>query len=250
MTPHVAITIPIYQPVLPPLEQYSLDTSLQALAGRAAVFVAPQGLDLGYYAERYPQVGVERFDASSFADIPGYNRLLLSAAFYQRFAPCSHVLILQTDAVVLRDELDMWCATCFDYVGAPWPDGNELFVNLDRFQGTYGKRVKAHVGNGGLSLRRIDKTLALLREFPEATGVFRQTGSSEDLFFAFMGPLSHDFVLPNEITASRFALELNPRYYLQVNGGRLPMGGHAWWKYDVGFWKSLLPPSPVLDTLR
>lgn len=249
MTQHAAIAIPIYQTVLPPLEQYSLETSLAALPGRAALFVAPQGLDLGYYTERYPNVSVERFDAAYFANIPGYNRLLLDPAFYQRFADHSHLLILQTDAVVLRDELDLWCASPYDYLGSPWPDGNELHVNLDQFQGSFGKRVKTHVGNGGLSLRRIDKTLALLREFPEAVGVFRQTGSSEDLFFAFMGALSCDFVMPNEITASRFALELQPSYYFQVNGGIVPMGGHAWWKYEPAFWKALLPPSPVLDAL-
>lgn len=244
------VLVPVYRPQLPPIEQYSLDVSLAALAGRPAAFIAPAALDRGYYAQRYPQLAWQTFGDASFADIPGYNRLLLSEDFYQRFAGRhSHVLVLQTDAVVLRDELDAWCAAPFDYVGAPWPDGHELLVNLGRFEGAYGKRLKVHVGNGGLSLRRIDATLALLREFPEATQVFCRSGSSEDLFFAFMGALSHGFVLPNEITASRFALELRPGYYFHVNGGAVPMGGHAWWKYEPAFWKPLLPPSPVLDAL-
>ncbi len=249
MTPDASVLVPIYQPRLPALEEYSLDVSLRALAGRPVHFIGPEGLDRGYYMQRYPQLDFIGFDAASFASIPGYNRLLLDPAFYQRFAALSHVLILQTDAVVLRDELDAWCASPYDYVGAPWPDGNELLVNLGRFQGAYGKRIKVHVGNGGLSLRRVDKCIALLREFPEATSVFCQTGSSEDLFFAFMGALSRDFVLPGEIAASRFALELRPSYYLHVNGGAVPMGGHAWWKYEPAFWKALLPPSPVLDAL-
>lgn len=243
------VLVPVYQPTLAPLEQYSLDVSLAALAGRPVTFIAPQGLDRRYYQERYPQVAFTAFDDSFFASIQGYNRLLLDAAFYQRFAEHSHLLILQTDAVVLRDELDAWCATPYDYLGAPWPDGHELFVNLDRFDGERGKRMKVHVGNGGLSLRRIDKSIALLREFPQASMVFSQTGSNEDLFFAFMGALSADFVLPGEIAASRFAMELRPSYYRAVNGGHAPMGGHAWWKYEPGFWKGLLPASPLLDGL-
>ncbi|WP_326538930.1 DUF5672 family protein [Pseudorhodoferax sp.] len=241
------VLVPVYRPTLPPLEQYSLDLSLAALAGRPAAFVAPHGLDRRYYQQRYPQVAFAAFDDAFFASIPGYNRLLLDVAFYQRFAAHSHLLILQTDAVVLRDELDAWCAAPYDYLGAPWPDGHELFVNLDRFGGANGKRMKVHVGNGGLSLRRIDKCTALLREFPQAATVFCQTGSNEDLFFAFMGALSGDFVLPGEIAASRFAMELRPSYYLAVNGGHAPMGGHAWWKYEPGFWKALLPASPLLD---
>lgn len=247
--PPVVVLVPIYQARLPPLEEYSLDVSLRALAGRPVHFIGPEGLALDYYAQRYPQVPFIAFAPSAFASIPGYNRLLLDEAFYARFADHRFLLILQTDAIVLRDELDEWCAAPFDYVGAPWPQGNELFVNLGRFEGAYGKQLKVHVGNGGLSLRRIDKCIGLLREFSEATGVFCQTGSSEDLFFSFMGALSRDFVLPNEITASRFALELRPSWYYEVNGHHVPMGGHAWWKYEPGFWKGLLPASPVVDGL-
>ena len=245
--PNVVVLVPVYLTHLPPIEEYSLDVSLQALRGRTVFFIAPSGLSKDYYAQRYPQVGFIDFDPGYFASIAGYNRLLLAESFYQRFEAFQFMLILQTDAVVLRDELEVWTQAPFDYVGAPWPDGNELFVNLGRFEGVYGKRVRVHVGNGGLSLRRIARCRALLREFADATGVFLQSGSSEDLFFSFMGALSQDFVLPNEITASRFALELKPSYYFHVNGGAVPMGGHAWWKYEPAFWKALLPPAPVLD---
>ncbi len=148
-----------------------------------------------------------------------------------------------------RDELAMWCVQPFDYVGAPWPDGLELFVNLGTFQGDKGRRVRATVGNGGLSLRRIKKCIAILREFPDAIEYFQRSGSSEDLFFSFMGNLSLDFVMPNEITASRFSLELKPSFYYAINGEHLPMGGHAWWKYEMDFWRKVLPPSVALDSL-
>ncbi len=243
------ILVPIYQPRLSPLEQYSLSMSVAALPGRTLTFIGPSGLDLGFYEMHYPGIPFIGFDPGCFASVPGYNRLLLDPAFYEQFIDHEFMLILQTDAIVLRDELDLWCAQSFDYIGAPWPDGVELFVNLGRFEGDRGRRVRAMVGNGGLSLRRIAKHAALLREFPEARQYFTQSGSSEDLFFSLMGGLSADFVIPNEITASRFALELKPSYYLQVNGGHLPMAGHAWWKYEPAFWKAALPPSPLLDSL-
>jgi hypothetical protein len=246
----VAVLIPIYQATLSPLETYSLDLSLSSLQGREFFFIGPEGLDFTYYAHRYPGIDFVSFEKSYFQSIAGYNRLLLNVDFYQKFINYEFMLILQTDAIVLKDDLMAWAAKPFDYIGAPWPDGNELFVNLGRFQGELGRHIKVHVGNGGLSLRRNRKCIALLNEFSDATSVFLKTGSSEDLFFSYMGALSQDFVMPNEITASLFALELKPAYYYEVNGRIPPMGGHAWWKYDVGFWKQFLPPSPLLDSLR
>jgi hypothetical protein len=244
----VAVLIPIYRPGLDPLEKFSLDTSLACLRGRDTAFIGPADLDRSYYLEHYPGIPMIEFEAHYFESIAGYNRLLVSQGFYVRFLRYEFILILQTDAILLRDELDHWCWQPFDYVGAPWPDGHELFINVGRFEGAFGKRLKVHVGNGGLSLRRTRACLALLEEFTVAISVFDKTGSSEDLFFSFMGALSGDFVIPNQITASLFSLELRPAYYIEVNGGRLPMGGHAWWKHDPEFWRPLLP-SLTADTL-
>jgi hypothetical protein len=69
------------------------------------------------------------------------------------------------------------------------------------------------------------------------------------LFFSYFGALSCDFIVPNEITASHFALELKPAYYFKVNGGVIPMGGHAWWKYEINFWRAFLPSSPDFPAL-
>ena len=242
----IAILVPVYKSDLTPLEKYSLDYSLSALVGREIIFIGPKNLDRSYYSKHYAAIPFQSFSAPSFESIPEYNRLLLNPEFYGRFFDYEFLLILQTDAIVLRDELDFWCAQPFDYVGAPWPIAYELFVNLGLFEGGYGKRVRVGVGNGGLSLRRVRKCVSLLKEFDVAISVFDRTGSSEDLFFSVMGSLSRDFIVPNEITASRFSLELMPSYYYHVNGGQLPMGGHAWWNNEPEFWKTLLPVAPPL----
>lgn len=240
----VAVVVPIYQAHLSALEQFSLQHSLAQLhPDRAVYFVGPEGLDYSQYAATFPGVPVITFETKWFESIKGYSRLLLNRQFYERFARYEFMLLLQTDAVLLRDELDHWCTSPYDYVGAPWPDGIEIFVNVDQFSGAHGKRVKSTVGNGGLSLRRISKCLALLEEFPQAIQLFEVTGSSEDIFFGIMGMLSRSFLMPNEITASTFALELTPEYYFHINGQNAPMGGHAWWKYNPGFWLDLIGPA-------
>ena len=245
-TASIVILVPVYQPTLSALEQFSLDHSLPLLAGRDVRFIGPRGLDFAYYAARYPGVPFDAFEPEDFASIPGYNRLLLSQAFHDRYAAAEFMLILQTDAVLLRDELDHWTSLPYDYVGAPWPQGVQIHVNLDRFAGAQGKTVRALVGNGGLSLRRIGKCRALLDEFPQALDMFRRTGSSEDLYFAVLGQLSADFVLPNERVAARFSRELQPAHYHAIDP-QPPMGGHAWWKYDPGYWRPFFRmPLPTL----
>ncbi len=240
-----AIVIPVYKAQLDDMEQFSLDYSLARLKpGRSLSFIAPVSLDMSYYTQRYPGVGVVRFPDEFFASIQGYNRLLLNPGFYQHFIDHEFMLILQTDALVLKDELDEWCALPYDYVGAPWPDGLEIMVNVDVFSGDMRKRVKTHVGNGGFSLRRNAKCIRLLQEFPQATQMFLHTGSSEDIFFAILGSQSSDFLIPNERVAARFALELKPEHYHVINGGVAPMGAHAWWRYNQAFWESLLESAP------
>jgi hypothetical protein len=240
MAASVVVVVPIYKDALDPSEQFSLDYSRKALSGREVRFIAPQALKEGYYRERYPTVPIDRFAAPAFESIPEYNRLLLSSDFYHRYSDRAFMLVLQTDAIVLRDELDYWCAQPFDYVGAPWPKAFELLLQTGRFQGDFSKHVHTHVGNGGFSLRRNRKCIKLLQEFPVETDLFLRAGSSEDLFFSVMGTISGDFVMPNEVTASCFAMEGRPSFYFQINGGKLPMGAHAWEINEQEFWRAQL----------
>jgi len=236
MSARCIVLIPIYRNVLEPLEEFSLDFSLRRLSARDLLFLAPEKLDVGYYQNRYPAIPVQRFPDVFFESIQGYNQLLLTPSFYEYYASYEFSLILQTDAIVLRDELSEWMARPYDYVGAPWPVANELLVGVPPFEGEHRRHLRIHVGNGGLSLRRNKSCVDLLHEYSSARDMFMRTGSSEDLFFSFMGAVSKQFILPNEIVASSFSLEIAPEKYVAMNGGRLPMGAHAWWKYAHNFW--------------
>ena len=141
-----AVAVPIYRTEPSELEHFSLGYSFARLAGREVVFIAPAHLDIGYYTEHFGARPCERFDDAHFASVQGYSRLLLSPLFYERFAGFEFTLILQTDAIVLSDDLDHWCRQPWDYVGAPWPDGVEIFVNLDRYAGSFGRKVRGARG--------------------------------------------------------------------------------------------------------
>jgi hypothetical protein len=240
----VATLVPIYKPTLSAEDTVGLRRSLDALKNRRVTFIHPKNLELTLYRTLSDQAAFEEYDESWFSSIANYNRLLLAPAFYQRYQAFEFILILQTDAVVLRDDLQQWLDAPFDYVGAPWPNGYELFINLDRYSGSNGKVVKAHVGNGGLSLRRVRACLDLMTEFPQALDYFQKSGSSEDLFFAFMGQVSQRFVLPSETRAALFSLELHASKYFAMGDNVAPLGGHAWSKYEPQFWAPLLDIDP------
>lgn len=237
----VAIVIPIYKPQFEALEQFSVDFSLSQVVARDCYFLAPEGMDCSYYANRYPQVTYKFFAKDYFESIDSYSRLMLSRDFYARFAAYQFILILQPDAILFRDDLDFWANQGYDYVGAPWPEGMELTVWRDNFSGDNRRRVKAHVGNGGLSLRRVGKSVKLIEEFPESHEAFLRATANEDAFFSIMGLVSGDFSIPDVVVASRFAMELQPEYFMSINGGQYPMGAHAWWIVNPKFWAPCIP---------
>lgn len=238
----VVVVVPVHSARPSALERFSLQVSCSRLRpDRRVTLIGPEGLDLSAYRAVIPHFEWRPFAAGCFASVQAYSRLLLTPAFYRAFDGHPYMLLLQPDALLLRDELDDWTARPFDYVGAPWPTPVELLVNLDRHQGDKGHRVRATSGNGGLSLRRSQACIDLLEEFPQAYDYFQRSGSSEDLFFAVLGSVSSRFVLPNDMTAARFSLEMEPRRYHAIQG-QAPMGGHAWWKYDPDYWIEHLGP--------
>ncbi len=106
-----------------------------------------------------------RFPARYFIDRFGYNRLLLTEEFYRAFSEYEYILIYQLDCLVFASNLEEWCRRGWDYVGAPW-----LTDTGDPAKGF------STVGNGGLSLRRVQRAIEVLtsKQFlkdPEVRGL-------------------------------------------------------------------------------
>ncbi|KLT66629.1 DUF5672 family protein [Pedobacter sp. BMA] len=247
----VAVTIPIYKIQIDPIEQISLSQVIKKLGNYPIIFFAPNSLDTKNYEkfceEKIPFV-TERFNDEYFADIAGYNKLMLSKSFYKRFIDFKYILTYQLDAFVFKDELTYWCNKGYDYIGAPY-----LYVDLN----TYPIKVLTkyrrlldylhswnipfyryrHLGNGGLSLRNINSTLRLLTICNRSARSW--TTLMEDNFFQYWGNVLFPiFKLPPEIEAARFSIELDPEKTFMAIGEELPFGCHAFMRYSPEFWKT------------
>ncbi len=220
------------------------------LRKHSLVFVAPAGLALDAY-DMQPGEQIQRFHPAYFASIAGYNRLMLSGEFYEKFAGSAYVLICQLDVWVFRDRLEELISLGYDYIGAPWPDGLEVFRFdfrgkgwIDRVLGGRSPKLIVQVGNGGCSLRRVAGMRELLRRHPWRV---RMRSCNEDILISTLGLLDSRFkVAPVEV-ALRLAYELEPR---RCHGlaGELPVACHAWEKHDEPFVRELSRNYEILDT--
>ena len=128
---------------------------------------------------------VESFSDEYFASLRGYNKLVLDELFYMRFLKYQYMLIYQLDAFVFKDELLLWAEKGYDYIGAPWIPPKHSYLTLRgrlKIQLKYfiytllnddRRKLKKYcnyqVGNGGFSLRKINKMLEVTRFYREKT---------------------------------------------------------------------------------
>lgn len=237
----VAVIIPVYKKTPDGNELKYLNHNLWVLRNYPLILVAPQGLDL----ENYPISNihkVEYFAPEHFESIAGYNRLLLSESFYVRFIKYKYILICQTDALVFKDELLNWCAKGYDYIGAPWiwkPFFLFQYVlakmgPLTALQMVLKNNVFKAVGNGGFSLRKVS---SFLRALQQEKNISRWK-LNEDFYWSFFAKSNDQpLVKPKAKESAFFAIETYPARTMKRQNNELPMGIHAWEKYNPSFWK-------------
>lgn len=260
------VVIPLYQSSPDEWEKMSFEQCCRILGVHPICIVTHHGVNIEQYQTLASKYGVqilkEEFDASFFASIAGYNRLMLNKHFYKCFAKYEYMLVYQLDAWVFRDELDDWCNKGYDYIGAPWIEKDEN-----------GNIKLAGVGNGGFSLRRTQHFIDVLSlKGPVRSGkqlhlkpsiknkvynFFYSLGYQntltyykqdetlfEDIFLSiFLADTKLRAMTPDAETACYFAFEQAPSY-LYSKTKQLPFGCHAWKKYEYdSFWKTHISPS-------
>jgi hypothetical protein len=123
--------------------------------------------------------------------VPDYSSLLTTTSFYDKLGNASHVLVFQTDTLLLRPIDEGMFA--YDYVGAPWPHRVH-------------KPPRPNLGNGGLSLRRVAAMKAACPGDVFTPG--KKPGGvnthPEDVYIAAKVPLEK---LPSVEYAKQFAVE-------------------------------------------
>jgi hypothetical protein len=251
----LSVVVPVYRPVLDAHETVSLESAFRVLGGHHLVMVKPEGLDTRELQARFPFKAVETFDPAYFASIQGYNRLLLSTGFYQRFIGSTYLLICQLDVFVFRDELASWVERGYDYVGAPWVSRSAASLLLHRAGMALGRlwpgrrervfpyQLRNRVGNGGFSLRRVETHHRLSVVLKDAIDRYlRNQGTHhfhEDVFWSLEpGRLGQPHRTPGVEEAMSFAWDVNPSRLHALSGGRLPMAAHGWYKRGhLAFWE-------------
>ncbi len=262
----VVVLIMIYQEHLNDYEVISLRQCLTVLKDRVIRIVKPESTNISSWKIDEDLILTESFPDACFKGIGAYSRMLLSVAFYKRFEAFEYMLIYQLDAFIFRDELLTWCNKGFDYIGAPWFEG---------FSSTDAKASLVGGGNGGFSLRKIQSHLKVLHSFSYISqpvenwkkrtaqklpflGYMREVRGFlldltirnnsfwllnsfrgfEDQFWCLVAAKNFSwFTIPGYSEAMGFAFEMQPRRVFELNNQQLPVGCHAWWKYDLDFWK-------------
>ena len=233
------IAIPVYRALVDPLEVLSF-LRLRQLATQDVYLVAPEALDLDSHRRLWPDIRESRFEAKHFRDIAAYNKLLLSPAFYERFATdYDWLLIHQLDAFLFHGNVEAFCAMPYDYFGSPWVPAQLIRPRIGhpRLLRLLGRRIE--VGNGGLSLRRLSATLGLLAIKQRDAANWK---NNEDGFFSYWGRFSPDYRSCPLETARLFAFESAPSRLLEMNGGELPFGCHAFAKYQPEVYAQMINP--------
>lgn len=265
----VAVVIPVYKPFkdLSENEVHALIQIRSVLYARDIFFIHPSFIDAREYVSFLNPLKVRSIRISDryFGSLDHSNKLLESRFLYEYFSQYEYMLLHHTDAYVFSDQLDYWCAQNFDYIGAPWFEGNKEPAFPLKFKG---------VGNGGFSLRKISSFLRVttnrafisthfvaykLYKLLEGNhylflrkhlginfimNIMKRYIGYEDEFWGMIVPRFYKwFVVAKPEEALRFSFEVMPRTLLKLNNNELPFGCHAWEKYDPEFWQPFIRPN-------
>jgi hypothetical protein len=233
---NAAIIIPVYKKNMDWNERISLQRCVDVFVNRDIIIVHPEGLDISAYAAIANKAIYLPLKASYFKSIESYSLLLNSSYFYKHFLSYTYILIHQLDVFVFEDQLEYWCKTGYDYIGAPWI--NATWIKKLKEKISWIDKCIYPVGNGGFSLRKV-KTFYYGSIFlsPIVRFLWKKKWNEDFFWSSIAHRLLWGFRIPNVEEASLFAVEENPSSIIYNNGNKLPFGCHAWEKYEPEFWR-------------
>ena len=208
-------------------------------ASNTRLLCAPEGLDVSFYSRRFPDWRIHRFPDSAFASVTAYSMWLTEPHFYRALKDFECVTICQLDAVLLKDvsQVDM---SGIDYLGAPWVPpirvlvlGTRIYVASahDDKRGLWLTRHLGRsldVGNGGLSVRRVESHIRATEWLSSTVPVRYREGTLEDVLLCAFAPRTGMRVAPAEV-AGRVFLETGAATLTEVPD---VYGCHALWRWN------------------
>ncbi|MBS1528101.1 MAG: hypothetical protein JST19_20815 [Bacteroidetes bacterium] len=259
MSEKAAIIIPFYRAQLSEYEKIALKQCEKVLHGYTKIVIKPRNLILPDEASLVNFSKIEEFDDEYFNGIGDYNRLMMSAEFYERFLEHEYILIYQLDCFVFKDELNYWCTQHWDYIGAPWirktyhkTAPGLLLLKIKRYLGKKfnledDKKPNQYllenkVGNGGFSLRRVEKFYGLCTTMKRAIARYLSQADhwhNEDVFWSIEVNRKQTVLhIPDCQTGLKFAFEVPPVKSDMINEQNIPFGCHDWDRY-AEYWRPI-----------
>lgn len=261
-----AVVIPVYKTELNDFEKISFSQALKVFDRYPAAIVCPCGMNTDNYeqiAKQYNKtICIKEFDKLFFDGIEGYNKLMLSSSLYEEFREFEYILIYQLDCFVFRNDLENWAKLGYDYIGAPWLHNdrrpwwtfkNKIKYIIKHYYRRFANKENSitlgfyRVGNGGFSLRKVQTFINTIKKFEGKQRIERYRNAegnylyAEDVFWGCeVNRYFPNIKIPSFKEALNFAFDMNPSLCYELNGSKLPFGCHAWYRYDLNFWRPFI----------
>lgn len=152
-------------------------------------FLTPDHLNINYYRNEFPDWKYIKISGHHLSSTKRYSQYLLKPDLYKKLDQYRYLVICQTDAVLIKNISDIKMGD-IDYIGAPWHPPHTLTLpelfgirGIPKLFYMLNISEKLYVGNGGLSIRRINKFLNLTKKI-----YYRKLIKiNEDVFFSYLG---------------------------------------------------------------
>jgi hypothetical protein len=242
------IVIPIYKEELDCVEEISLNRLNTVIGekGYDVYLVYPENMTLDNYYKIYKNLLCKSFDPLYFTNTMMYSQLCIDYNFYDAFSNYEYMLIYQLDCYLFFDAIEEWCNKGYDYIGGPIISTDCGWDTLKKNNEKNKKGYQPYVGNGGLSLRKINT----FKDICNPNGELRKTYNLTDEVLAnvkyedkyFCNDLYEYYRLniPNWKEAFSFAIDMSVDVvYNLFKLDPKPMGIHSvdknirWWKNHI-----------------
>jgi hypothetical protein len=266
----VAILVPMSsRPDLTEEEEISMRQLVHHLGAYDKFLLAPEGMQFdfdGFQTRGYPH----KFFGSGAA----HGKLLGTRAFYRGFLDYEYVFFYHLDSLAFSDQLAEWCEKGIDYIGPPWiqcedspwvdrprvGNGGFTLLRVESALKAITNRYRAQppyfwydLFNSSAPGWLVSIVAKLESAFPNVR-LFRRLmeekhelenpaefNRNNDIFWSDLANyFDPEFKVASLEDGLRFAFEVSPRTCLEMNGGRMPFGCHAWAKYDRAFWEPFI----------
>jgi hypothetical protein len=265
---NLCVIIPVHKPVPTADEVVSLRACKKQLNKYDCFLVYPEGMAVNAYTAIHDGLKLMPVNAAWLSSVEHYNKMKLNLNFYQLFATYQHMLTYELDAYIFNPDIEATDALTFDFIGAPFFEGYWAATPHSPF---------IPGCNSGFSIRNIQSCIQVLQGMKKyrfhwllyklflspvrplrlwlnkitkekyevfITGrfafYFAGFHLNEDVVWAEVVPqLFPSFKVADPMSALKFSFEYNLDKSLELNGGNLPLGCHAWYK-NLDFWEKYI----------